>query len=72
MGGFYKDLRKHEGAVPARVNEVFALLYGGEHLECLPMPSMQPTEIENSDLVEIKMDYRYIANCHYKWCLTEL
>ena len=26
-------------------------------LECLPMPSMQPTEIENSDLVEIEMDY---------------
>ena len=33
MGGFYQDLRKHEGAVPARVNEVLALLYGGEHLE---------------------------------------
>ena len=32
MGGFYQDLRKHEGAVPARVNEVLALLYGGEHL----------------------------------------
>ena len=36
MGGFYQDLRKHEGAVPARVNEVLALLYGGEHLAPRP------------------------------------
>ena len=30
-GGICQDLRKHEGAVPARVNEAFALIDGGDH-----------------------------------------
>ena len=35
-GGICQVFRKHEGAVPARMNEAFALIDGGDHSAARP------------------------------------